>query len=125
MHSQLLLELARPHRRRRERDAVRVELALVPPGAQPERDPTAGEVVDGGDRFRQHCGVPVAGAVHQAAAPDGRGRHRERGVGGQPLEALVPRLGVGHVGGVEVVPDRDPREPELLDAGPQRPDLVR
>ena len=39
----LPLELAQPDRRGRERDAVRVVLALVPAGAEPERDAAAAE----------------------------------------------------------------------------------
>ena len=120
----LLLELAEPDGRGRERDAVGVELALVPAGAEAEGDPAVGEVVDGGDRLREHRGVAVAGAVHEAAAAHvGRG-HRQGGMGGEPLEALGPRFRIGDVGRVEVVPHRDPAEAETLDAAPEGLDLV-
>ena len=64
--------------------------------------------------------MAVTGAVHEAAAADPARARRERGVAHDRFEA---RRVAGVVGRVEVVPDRDPVEAELLDALPQRHQL--
>ena len=53
---QLLLEALEALAERRERDRVRLVLALVPAGAEAELDAAAGHLVDPGDRDRQRSG---------------------------------------------------------------------
>ena len=115
-----LLEEVEPLAGRRERDAVGGVLVERPPGAEPEVGPPAGQVVDRGDGVGQHGGVPVAGAVDERPDPHPGGVAGEGGVAGDGLVALV----AVEVGGVEVVPDRDPVEPVVLDAGPEVAELV-
>ena len=116
-----LFEDAQPSSRARERDAVRVVFELGPARAQPESDPARGELVECGHRVREHRGVAVPGAVDEAAAPHAVRVRRERGVAHERFEA---RRVAGVVGRVEVVPDRDPVEAELLDALPERAQLA-
>src|SRR4029079_3322687 len=78
------------------------------------------QVVDRGDGLGQDRGVPVARAVDQRATAHAGRVARQRRVEGDGLEVRVAL----EVGGVEVVPDRDPVEPEVLDAGPERAQLV-
>ena len=52
---ELLLEAVEALAERRERDGVRLVLALVPAGAEAELDPAAGHLVDAGDRDRQRA----------------------------------------------------------------------
>src|SRR4029450_1114366 len=65
--------------------------------------------------------MPVAGRVDEAPAPDAFGLERERGVGGDRLEA---HRAACRVGGVEVVPDRDPVEAVSFDAPPEPAQLI-
>ena len=74
------------------------------------------DLVERRHRVREHRGVPVAGGVHERSARHAFGRGRERGVRGDRFETVRVAAGVGRV---EVVPDRDPVEAELLDAAPQ------
>ena len=97
-------------------DAVDVVLLLEPPAAEPEHDATVGDLVERRHRVREHRRVAVAGRVDERAAQHAFGRRRERGVRRDRLEAVRVAGGVGRV---EVVPDRDPVEAELLDAAPQ------
>src|SRR5436305_14207028 len=68
--------------------------------------------------------MPVTGAVHEAAATDLRRGHRQRGMRGEAFETFVAGVRIGDVGGVEVVPHRDPLETERHDALPQGADVV-
>ncbi len=118
------VELAQADGRGRERDAVGVELALMPTGAEAQRHPALREVVDGRDRLRHDGRMSVGRAVHEAAAAHVRRRRRQRGVCSESFEAFVPGVRVGDVRRVEVVPHRDPPEAERLDAFPQCTELV-
>src|SRR3954469_6317408 len=64
--------------------------------------------------------MSVPRAVDERPTPHARGLAGERGMTGNRFEALV----AVEVRGIEVVPDRDPVEAELLDAMPQRAQLV-
>ena len=91
---------------RRERDAERLVLDLRPAGAEADLGPPAGQVVDGRDGLGQHAGVPVAGAVDEAAARARWSWRRRARCARRPPRGTRSRRQVGRV---EVVPDRDRR----------------
>src|SRR4029079_9711399 len=102
----------------------------MPAAAEPERDATVRQLVDGGNRLREHRGISVPGAVDEASALDLRGGESERGVRRERFETLVPRLHPAvlrdrRVGRVEVVPHGDPVEAVVLDTAPERLELRR
>ena len=111
-----LLEHVHPHLHRWERDAVGLVLDLAPARAEPEIGPAARELVDGADGVGEDRRVAVADGVHEGAASHRAGVAGQRGVRGHGLQALGVVAGVG---GVEVVPDRDPAEAEVLDPPPK------
>ena len=104
--------------RRREVDAVGAVLDLGPAGADAHRGPPAGDQVDRRDRLGQDRRVAVADRVHERTALHPLGLAGQRGVHRHGLQAggVVGRAG----GAVEVVPDRDPVEPERLDPLPEQ-----
>jgi 3-hydroxyisobutyrate dehydrogenase-like beta-hydroxyacid dehydrogenase len=117
-----LVEPVEPLPQGRQVDAVGVALHLVPPGAQAEFQPSAGDDVDGSGHVGQHRRVPVDHAGHLAADPDPPGGLSHRGQHRPPFE-----VGPGQVAGqrVEVIPvprrleqrylvRRDPRVADLL-----------
>ena len=75
----------------REGDAVGGVLVERPARAETEVGPAAAQVVDRGDGVGEHGGVPVAGAVHQRAAPDPAGVARRARCGRRRLVARVAR----------------------------------
>jgi hypothetical protein len=52
-----------------ERDAVLLELPLAEPGAEPEQEPAAADLVDGPGHRGDQAGVAVSGAADQRADP--------------------------------------------------------
>ena len=85
---------------RQQVDAVGVGLVLVPPGAEPQLEPTARHDVDRRGHVGQHRRVAVRRARHHDADPDagrGLGQRRERG------PALEARLRPVAVDRLEVV----------------------
>jgi len=65
--------------------------------------------------------MAVSRRIHERPAGDALGRRGERGVRRDRFETVRIAAGVGRV---EVVPDRDPVEAELLDPPPQRLQVV-
>ena len=112
-----LVEHPEPNGHGRERDAVRVVLALVPAPAEAEHDAPTGELIQSGHRVREDGRMPVADRVHETSAAHPLGFEREGGVRGDRLEA---HRAAGGVGGVEVVPHRDPIEAVPFYPSPQR-----
>jgi hypothetical protein len=93
---------------RRERDAVRRVLGLVPAGAEAELDPAARHGVDLRDLDGERAGQPEGGRRHQRAEPDAAGLagqpgQRDPGVGGtrQALRVAHLQVVVGAEEGVE------------------------
>ena len=97
--------------------AVRVVLVLQPAAAEPEHDAAVRDLVERRHRVGEHRGVAVAGGVHERAARDVRSStsraRRATVIASRQCGSPV------RVGGVEVVPDRDPVEAERLDARPE------
>ena len=112
----VLAEHAEPFAGRAVVQPVGLVLLLEPPAAQAEHDAAVGDLVECGHRVREHRGMAVPRGVDERAAHHRGGRRRERRVGRDRLETV--RV-AGRVGRVEVVPDRDPLEAELLDARPE------
>jgi hypothetical protein len=100
--------------------AVGAELRLVPAGAEPGFEPSAGDVVDGDAGLRQQRRVAVGHAEHQAPDAGPFGDRRERAERGDGLE--VRRGPAGRRCLVEVVPHRDPVD-RPVESGPQRHQL--
>jgi hypothetical protein len=70
---ELLLELVHPFAQIGEREAERLVLALVPAGAEPELDPTAGNVVCGRDHLRELAGPAKGDRRDERPQPEALG----------------------------------------------------
>ena len=82
-----LVEAVEPLLERGEVDAVGVALLLVPPRAETELEPTAGDDVERGGHVRQHRRVAVGVAGHQHADADPVRRLGQRRRGDPALQA--------------------------------------
>jgi 3-hydroxyisobutyrate dehydrogenase-like beta-hydroxyacid dehydrogenase len=96
-----LVEPVEPLPQRRQVDPVGVALHLVPPGAQTEFQPPAGDDVHGRGHVGQHRRVPVDHAGHLAADPDSPG-----GLGHRRQHRPGLEVGSGQVASqrIEMVP---------------------
>ena len=93
-HADALLEAVHPFAQRRQRDAERRVLLLVPAGAHPQHQPPSGEQVDRGRHPGQQGGMAEGHRADQGAEPDpagSPGQRRQRGPGFQR-----GALGAGH-----------------------------
>src|SRR5262249_52409917 len=91
-HAELLLQPVEPLPQRREADAERLVLSLVPSGAHAEPDPPPAHLVDSGPDDGQRSWLAEGGGGHQRPEPDPAGLHGQAG---------ERRPGVRrHVGGV-------------------------
>src|SRR4029077_6481496 len=76
---ELLLELAHPLGQVGEREAERLVLALVPAGAEPELDATAGDVVCSRDHLRELTGPAKGDRRDERPEPEALAHGGKRG----------------------------------------------
>jgi hypothetical protein len=76
---ELLLELVHPFAQLGEREAERLVLALVPAGAEPELDATAGDVVCSRHHLRQLAGAAKGDRRDERPEPEALGHGGKRG----------------------------------------------
>src|SRR5205814_3206956 len=94
------------------REAERPIFRVVPPGAESEHDPPAGDLVDGDRHLREQARVAEGDAGDQLSELDPARRCRE---GGEQRPRLVDVLGRLVVpSGPEVIAYPDGVEPDLL-----------
>jgi hypothetical protein len=106
------------------RHAVVGQLVGVPAEPDPERHPPAGEVVQGGDGFRERNRIVLGGQRDGGAEPD-PGRHRGRHAQRHPRVQRAHVAVIGQLGGAgarvrRLAPDRDVRvlgHVEAVEAG--------
>ena len=103
-----LLEPVDPLRSRRQVDAVAAVLVLVPPGADPEDQSPAADVVDGDRLLEQDRGMPERVARHEHAQADARRLRRDRREQGPCLVAAVL--------GAAIRVDQVVHEPRMVEA---------
>ena len=118
---ELLLEHLHARAQRREGEAVRLVLALVPAGAEAELDAAAGDVIDGGHGLGEHGGMTEGRRRDEHAEPEARRDRRQAGQRRPGLEraALVVALDR------EVVIRAEQRAHAMLLAGPRERDPLR
>ena len=89
-----------------------------PPGAQAQIGATSTDVVDGRDHLGENRRMPVSHGIHERTHAHLLGGGGQCGVHGH---RFVTRGIVGLAGGsVEVIPNGNPVEPQLLDSLPER-----
>src|SRR5438128_6962592 len=94
------------------REAIRFELELVPPGAEPEDQPAPADLVDGRGDLGEHCRVVEVRTGDQRAELDPTGNRRKRGER-RPCLPWTLRLALG-LSIEKVVADPERVEADLL-----------
>ena len=118
---QLLLEQLHARAERREVEAVRRVLSLVPPCAEPELEAAARHVVDRRRRLREHRGVAEGDRRDERAEPDPLG---PRGQSGQCRDGVERRSFAPPDDREVVIRAEQPLEPAALADVRKRQPLV-
>lgn len=107
---------------RRERDAERLVLALVPAGADPQADPPVAHLIDAGHRHRQNRRQPEGPGGHQRPQLHPRGLTGEAAEGRPRVRGQV--LGIPGVDAHVMVGAKEGVEARLLGRPRHRDDAV-